>query len=130
METVRFIHVGGVQFSSAAQSCLTLCDPMDYSKPGFPVLQHRPELAQTHVQGVSDAIQPSRPLVLFSCLQSFPASGSFLMSQFFASTWTKYWSFSFSISPSNEYSELISFIIHWFDLLAVPRSVYITVFLG
>ena len=65
-----------------------------------------------------------------SCLQSFPASGSFLMSQFFTSKWTKYWSFSFSISPSNEDSGLISFIIHWFDLLAVPGSVYIIAFLG
>ena len=56
-----------------------------------------------------------------SCLQSFPASGSFLMSQFFAS-WPKYWSFSFSISPPNEYSGLISFRIDWFDLLAVQGT--------
>ena len=51
-----------VQFSSATQSCLTLCDPMDCSMPGFPVLHHLPELAQAHVLQVSDAIQPSRPL--------------------------------------------------------------------
>ena len=57
-----------------------------------------------------------------SCLQSFPASGSFQMSQFFASGGPKYWSFSFSISPSNEYSGLISFRIDWFDLLAVPGT--------
>ena len=55
-----------------------------------------------------------------SCLQSFPASGSFPMSQFIR--WPKYWSFSFSISPSNEYSELISFRIDWFDLLIVQRD--------
>ena len=61
METVTFIHVGGVQFSLAAQSCLTLCDSMDSSTPGF--LQHLPELVQTHVQWVSDAIQPSHPLL-------------------------------------------------------------------
>ena len=54
-----------------------------------------------------------------SCLQSYPASGSFPMNQFFASPWPKYWSFSFSISPSSEYSGLISFRIDWFDLLAV-----------
>ena len=51
-----------VQFSSVAQSCLTLCDPMDYSTPGFPVHHQLPELTQTHVHRVSDAIQPSRPL--------------------------------------------------------------------
>ena len=54
-----------------------------------------------------------------SCLQSFPASGSFQMTQFFPSRWPKYWSFSFSISPSNGYSGLISFRMHWLDLLAV-----------
>ena len=57
-----------------------------------------------------------------SCPQSFPASGSFRMSQLFASSGqTKYWSFSFSISPSNEYSGLISFRMDWLDLLAVQR---------
>ena len=58
-----------------------------------------------------------------SCLQSFPASGSFPMSQFFRIRWPKYWSFSFSISPSNEYSGLICFRIDWFDLLAVQTTV-------
>ena len=51
-----------VQFSSVAQSCLTLCDPMDCSTPGLPVHHQLPELAQTHVHRVSDAIQPSHPL--------------------------------------------------------------------
>ncbi|CAM9604088.1 unnamed protein product [Rangifer tarandus platyrhynchus] len=73
-----------IQFSSVAQSCLTLCDPMDCSTPGFPVHHQLPKLAQIHVHRVSDAIQPSHPL-LSSRLQSFPASGSFQMSQFFAS---------------------------------------------
>ena len=68
------------------RSCLTLCDPIDCSTPGFPVLHHLPELAQTHVHWVSDAIQPSQPVVPFSsCLQSFPASGSFPMSRLFTS---------------------------------------------
>ena len=57
-----------------------------------------------------------------SCLQSFPASGSLPMSQFFASGLPKYWSFSFSINPSNEYSGLISFRMYWFDLLAVQQT--------
>ena len=75
------------QFSSVAQSCLTLCNPMDCSTPGFPVLHCLPELAQTHVHRIGDAIQPFHPLSspFSSCLQSFPASGTFLMSQPFAS---------------------------------------------
>ena len=73
------------QFSSVSQSCLTLCDPMDCSTPGFPVHHQLPELTQTQVHQVGDAIQPSHPLIPFSCLQSFPATGSSQMSQFFAS---------------------------------------------
>ena len=75
-----------IQFSSVAQSCLTLCDHMDCSTPGFPIHHQLPELAQTHVHQVGSAIQPSHPFIpFFSCLQSFPASGSFPMSQFIAS---------------------------------------------
>ena len=58
------------------QLCPTLCDPVDCSMPGFPVLHHLQELAQTHVHQVGDAIQPSHPVISFSCPQSFPASGS------------------------------------------------------
>ena len=72
-----------VQFSSVAQLCLTLCDPVDCSMPGFPVHHQLLEPSQTHLHRVSDAIQPSHPLSL--CLQSFLASGFFQMSQFFAS---------------------------------------------
>ena len=74
------------QFSSVAQSCVTLCDPMNCSTPGLPVHRQLPEFTQTHGHRVSDAIQPSHPLwsPSFSCLQSFPASGSFPMSQLFA----------------------------------------------
>ena len=64
----------------------------------------------------------STSATLFFCLQSFPASRSFLRSRLFASRWPKYWRFSFSISPSNEYSGLISFRIDWLDLLAVQGS--------
>ena len=74
------------QFSSPAQSCPTLCEPMDCSTPGFPVHHQLPELAETHVHQVGDAMQPSHPVIPFSShLQSFPTSGSFLMSQLFAS---------------------------------------------
>ena len=71
-----------------------------------------------------ESVMPSNHLILvipFSCLQSFPASGSFLMS-WFCIMWPKYWSFSFSISPSNEYLGLISFRIDWLDLLAVQGT--------
>ena len=76
---------GQVQLSLVAQSCLTLCDPVDCSTPGLPVHHQLPELTQTHVHGVSDAIQPSHVVPFASCLQSFPASGSFQMSQLFTS---------------------------------------------
>ena len=109
---------------SVPKMCPTLCSPMDCSTPGFPVLLYLLELAQTHVHRVSDAIQPSHPVVPFSsCLQSLPAAKSFLMSQ---STprirKPKFWNFSFSISPSNECSELTSFRMDRFDLLAVQRT--------
>ena len=78
------------EFSSVSQLCLIICDPMDCSMPGFPVHHQLLELTQTHVHWVSDAIEPfhlliSSSVIPFSCLQSFPASGSFQISQFFAS---------------------------------------------
>ena len=111
-----------VQFSSIAQSCLTLCDPMNRSTPGLLVHHQLLEFTQTHVHWVGDAIQPSHPLSSPSCLQSFSTSGSFPMSQLFASGGPKYWSFSFNISPSNEYPGLISFRMDWLDLLAVQGT--------
>ena len=76
----------GYFLSSVAQSCLTLCDPMNCSTPGLPVHHQLLQLAQTHVHRVGDAIQPSHPVIPFSsCLQPFPASESFPMNQFFAS---------------------------------------------
>ena len=115
-----------IQFSSVSQSRLILCDPMDCSMPGFPVHHQLPEFTQTHVHCVSDAIQPSHPLSSPSppsSLQSFPASGSFPISQFFfCIRCPKYWSFSFSISLSNEYSGLIPFRIDRLDLLAVQGT--------
>ena len=74
-----------VQFSSVAQSCLTLCNPMDCSTPGLPVHHQLPEFTQTHVHWVGDAIQPSHPLSFHSPPAFNLASGSFQMSQFFAS---------------------------------------------
>ena len=94
---------------SVTQSCPTLCDPMDM--PSLPVLHHLPELAQTHVHWVGDAIQPSHPLLIpfSSCLQSFPASGSFPMSWLFTSGGQKIGaSASASLFPMN--------IQYWFPL--------------
>ena len=91
--------------------------------PGFSVHHQLPQLAQTHVHRVGDVIQTSHPIVPFSsCLQSFPASGSFPMSQFFTSGGQSIGSFSFSISPSNEYSGLTSFRMDWLDILAVQGT--------
>ena len=111
---------------SAAKLCLILCNPMNCSMLGFPVLHHFLEFAQSHAHWVSDAISSSvNPFS--SCLQSFPASGSANGSAL-RIRWPKYLSFSFSISPSNEYSGFIWFIysrIDWLDLLAVqgtPKS--------
>ena len=104
-----------VQFSSVAQLCPTLCNPMDYSMSGFPVHHQLLELAQTHVHWISDSIQPSHPLLPLI----FPSIRVFYNESALHIRWPKYWSFSFSISPSNRYSGLISFRIDWFDLLAV-----------
>ena len=74
------------QFSSITQSCPTFCDPMNCCTPGFPVHHQLPKPTQTHVHWVGEAIQPSHPVIPFSSrLQSFPASGSFQISQFFTS---------------------------------------------
>ena len=108
---------------SVAQSYLTLCDPMKCCAPGFPVLHYLPEFAQIHVHWVSDAIQPSHPLsspypltLIFPIIRLFSNESSLWIG------WPKIQSFSFSTSPSNEYSVLISFRIDWFDLLEVQGS--------
>ena len=108
------------QFSSVAQLCPTLCDPMDGRTPGFPVHHQLPELAQTHVRQVSDAIQPSHfPMSLLLIPLIIPRNRVFCNGSFLHIRCPKNWSFSLSISPSNKYSGLISFRIDWFNLLAV-----------
>ena len=111
-----------LQFSSVTQSCPTLCNPMDCSTPGFTVLQHLPEFAQTYVHRVGDAIQPSHPLWSPSPPSILHSSKVFSNKSVLPITCPKYWIFSFSISPSNEYSGLISLRIGWFDLLAVQGT--------
>ena len=97
---------------SVAQSCTTLFNPMDCSTSGFCVLHYLPELAQTHVHLVSDTIQPFHPLSPLLLPPSiFPSIRHFSNESVLRIRWPKYWSFSFSISSSNEYSGLISFRI-------------------
>ena len=96
---------------------------MDCSMPGFSVHHQLLELAQTHVYQVSDAIQPSHSLTSPSSLPSvFPSIRVFSKESALHIRWPKYLSFSFRISPSDEYSGFISFRMDWFDLLAVQRT--------
>ena len=109
-----------VQFSSVAQSCLTLCDPMNRSTTGLPVHHQLPEFTQTHVPWVGDAIQPSHPLSSSSPpAPNAPSIRAFSNESTLRMRWPKYWSFSFSIIPSKEIPGLISFRMDWWDLLAV-----------
>ena len=116
-----------VQFSSVTQLCPTLCETMDYSTPGFLVHHQLLELTQTHVHQVRwtsrDVIQLSHPLTSPS-LPVFNLSQHQLFSQWVSSLHqvAKYYIFSFRISPSNEYSKLISFRMDWLDLLAVQGT--------
>ena len=110
----------GIHCSVAAKSCPVLCDPVDCSTPGFRVLHCLPEFAQTCVHSVSDTIQsshslppPSLPALSFSQHQGLFSDSTLCI------RWAKYWCFSFSINPSNIYSELMSFRSDWFDLLAL-----------
>ena len=106
-----------VQFSLVTQSCLTLQTP-GLCTPGFPVHHQLPELAQTHVHSIGDAIQPSHPL---SSPSIFPSIRVFSNESVLRIRWPKYWSFSFSIHPSNEYLGLISFQIVW----TFPKCLFI-----
>ena len=107
---------------SVAQLCPTLSDSMDCSTPGFTVLHHSPELAQIHVHWVG-AIWPSHSLLPLLLLPSiFPSIGIFPNESVLCIRWPQYWSFSFRISPSNEYSGLIYFRMNWLDLLAVQGT--------
>ena len=111
------------QFSSVTQSYPTVCDPLACSTPAYPVHHQLPELTQTQIYWVSDATQPSLPLCPLLLLPSiFPSIRVFSNDSVLCIRWPKNWSFSFSISPSNEYSELISFRMNWLDLLAVQRT--------
>ena len=102
---------------------MSLCDPMDCSTPGFPV--HHQILSWLKLMSV-ESVMPSNHLILCHLLLLlpliFPTIGVFSNKLALHIRWPKYWSFSFSISPSNECSGLISFRIDWFDLLAVQET--------
>ena len=118
----RDISMFTLQCSSVAQLCPTVCDPMVCSALGFPGHQIL-ELAQTHIHQVSDGIPPSHPSSSSSPPAfNFPSIRVFSNESVLCIRWPKYWSCSFSISPSNEYSQLLSFRIDWFDLLAVQGT--------
>ena len=106
-----------------AQSCPTLCDPMDYSTPGLPVHHQLPEFTQPRVHRLGDAIVLlilCRPLFLPPSI--FPSIRVFSSESVLCIRWPKYWSFSFNISPSNEHPGLISFRIDWFGSPCSPRD--------
>ena len=112
-----------LQFCSVAQSCPTLCDPMNRSMPGLPVHHQLLEFTQTHVHPVSDAIQPSYPLSSPSLPAPIPPSIRVCSNEStLRMRWPKYWSFSFSIIPSKEIPGPISFRMDWLDLLAVQGT--------
>ena len=109
--------------SSVTKSCLTLCDTMDCSTPGFTVLHHLPSLLKLVS---SESVMPSIHLILYCPLfllpSIFPSIRVFSDESVLCIGWPKYWSFSFSVSPSNEHSRLTDFRMDWLDLLAVQRT--------
>ena len=116
------IKVHNIQFSSVAQSCPTLCDPMNHSTPGLPVHDQ----LQSSLKLMSESVMPSshlilcRPLLLLPPIP--PSIRVFSNESTLRIRWPKYWSFSFSIIPSKEIPGLISFRMDWLDLLAVQGT--------
>ena len=110
-------------FSSVAQSCPTLCDPMDCSTPGLPSITNSQSLLKLMA---IELVMPSNHLILCHPLLLppliFPSIRVFSSESILCIRWPNYWSFSFSISPCNEYSGLISFRMDWLDLLAVQGT--------
>ena len=131
LQSIRLQRVGRAwrdlaqqyQFSSVVWSCLTLCDPMDCSTPGVPVHHQLPELLQfmfIESEMPSNHLLLCRPLLFLTL--TFPSIRNFSNESVLCMRWPKYWSFIFSISPSNGYLGLISFRMDWLDLLAVQGT--------
>ena len=118
-----FVFFSSVQFSSVAQSCLNLCDPMNRSTPGLPVHHKLPGFTQLMpIESVmtSSHLILCHPLLLLPTIP--PSVRVFSNESTLQMMWPKYWSFSLSISPSNEHPGLISFRMDWLDLLAVQGT--------
>ena len=117
------MFLASVQFSSVAQLCPTLCDPMNCSTPGLPVHHQLPEFTQTHV---IESVMPSSHLILCPPLLLLPlippSIRVFSSESTLCMRWPKYWSFSFSIISSREIPGLFSFRMDWLDLLAVQGT--------
>ena len=121
--TLSLLGFISVWFSSVTQSSLTLCDPMNRSTPGLPVHHQLLESTETHAHRVDDAIRPSHPLSSPSPPAPNPSQHQGFSNESTLSIgWPKYWSYSFSINPSNEHSGLIFFRMDWLDLLAVQET--------
>ena len=118
MGNEELIRVTSVQFSSVTQSCPTICDPIDCRMPGFPVHHQLPEFSQLRS---IELVMTSNHLILCHPLllppSTFPSIRVFSNESVLHIRWPNYWSFSFNISPSNEHPGLISFRMHWLDLL-------------
>ena len=117
----RFL-IAIVVVHSLAKSCPTICSPVDCSMPSFPVLHHLLKFTQTSIESVMpfNHLILCHPLLLLPSI--FPSIRVFSNESALRIWWPKYWSFSFSISPSNEYSGFISFRTDCLDLLAGPRD--------
>ena len=119
---MRSVKRHSVQFSSVTQSCPTLCNPMNCSTLGLPDHLQLPKFTQTHVHRVGDTIQPSHPLSSPSPSPNPSQHQGFSNESTLRMRWPKYWSFSFSISPSNEHPGLISFRMYWLNLFEVQGT--------
>ena len=119
MEVASWLLLWGCCSCLVAKSCQILCNPMDCDTPGSSVLRYLPEFAHICLHWVGHTISPSHPLpASFLLLSIFPSIRVFSNESTLHIRWPKCWSFNFSISPSNEYSGLITFRVDWLDLLA------------
>ena len=126
-EYIKAVHcyhayLTNIQFSSVAQLCPTLCDPTDCRTPGFPITMCQSLLKLMSIESVMPSTHPILCYPLLLLPSTFPSIRVFLNESVLCITWSKYWSFSFTISLYNEYSELISFRMDWLDLLAVQGT--------
>jgi len=120
-QTIRYdLATESVQFSSVAQSCLTLCDPMNCSTPGLPAHHQVPDSMSITSMMPSNLLILCCPLFLLPSI--FPSFRVFSNESALCIRWPKYWSFSFNIRPSSKHPALISFRMDWLDLLAVQGT--------